>query len=913
MPGPYILTRPVDVNSWNPLSGSSGYYDLWQLFAPLRTTAGENSVPTAYIGILSAGTDLSQIFDPSMSAEDQINFLTGLNAQPGGNYLLSGADLKFIFRNIDITPTPSTTPAATPTPTPSVTPAATPSITPTPSKTPTPTPSITPSVTRTPAASVTPTPSVTPTSTVTPTVTPTPTITPTVTPSVTPTVTPSLSVSTTPGITPTSSPIPPSSSPTPTPTSTATPTPTPTPSISVSITPTPTSTPTPSISVSITPTVTPSVTPTITPSPTPTITPSNTPVSSPPVVNLTITGEESVRWYGNSIPLQSTATSSGGQISSYVLQVRYSSTGSFTPLYATFANYTGTLPTSNAVFPASYTPNQGVGFYQFRAFVTVVGNPTTYLSESGVVAVINNNVSINISANIPAAGSTSVNLTSIANSNNSGYGILAHGFEWFNGSSWVNVGEFYPNSQSSTQTVTHNAGNFGTYFYRAYATNCNNFQQVGTYQYSSTIAVTFTDVPVTPTPTPSITPTPTPSPTPIPLTWVNQGLVTPDQFSNIWIKKYFTSGTVNSYIGRLSNPGSNTATITTNSTPQYGINFGGNTTLQIPGNNVINIGGNYDGSIVRSSSETYNRLTITTTDNQEYWLDIILPVSCYWSAGDNISGDTYTTTSIWASNVGGYITQQGTITNPNSYPINLTVDTIINNGGNVTWWQTNTSNTITTGSIITIPAGSTIDIGFINPNVTSPAGLSEILFKGPNQLLNFRAELYNIQQWVVSQNISANKSAWFTAKYVWNTCTPSLETIEGYNVVYIPAAGTYQFQAEVDDSLELYVDGSLVGSIASFQESYKSETPISFYVYLNVGVHVIRTVATNSLVAYGSGVAVELWDPSNNVIWRLRDGSSGTYLDNPGATTCVYDVPTYGDPFTDTNNFINRPAGDLLA
>ena len=247
------------------------------------------------------------------------------------------------------------------------------------------------------------------------------------------------------------------------------------------------------------------------------------------------------------------------------------------------------------------------------------------------------------------------------------------------------------------------------------------------------------------------------------------------------------------------------------------------------------------------------------------------------------------------------------------YTIYLTVDTIISNGGNVTWWRTNTSNTITQGSVITVPAGSTIDIGFTNPTLSNTSGISQIILKGPNQLLNFRAELYSIQQWIVSQNISANKSAWFTAKYAWNTCTPSLETIEGYNVVYIPAAGTYQFQAEVDDSLELYVDGSLVGSIASFQESYKSETPIPFYVYLNVGVHVIRTVATNSLVAYGSGVAVELWDPSNNVIWRLRDGSSGAYLDNPGAITCTYDMPTYGDQFTDTNNFINRPAGDLLA
>ena len=59
MTGPYIFSRPVDVNSWNPLSGSNGYYDLWQLFAQLRTAPGENSVPVAYTGILSPGKDLS--------------------------------------------------------------------------------------------------------------------------------------------------------------------------------------------------------------------------------------------------------------------------------------------------------------------------------------------------------------------------------------------------------------------------------------------------------------------------------------------------------------------------------------------------------------------------------------------------------------------------------------------------------------------------------------------------------------------------------------------------------------------------------------------------------------------------------------------------------------------------------------
>jgi hypothetical protein len=850
MPGPYILSRPVDVNSWNPLSGSSGYYDLWQLFAPLRTTAGQNSVPAAYTGILSAGVDLSQIFDPSMSTEDQINFLTGYNTQPGGNYLLSGADLKFIFRNIDITPTPSTTPAATPTPTPSQTPSVTPTIT--------------------------PTASITPTATPTPTKTPTPTVTPSLTPS----ITPSLSISTTPGVSPTPSPVSPSSTPTPTPTST------------------------PSVTPSVTPT------PSISPSATPSVTPSNTPVASPPAVTLTITGEESVRWYGNPIPLQSVASSSGGQIASYVLQVRHSPTGSFSASYTTFATYTGALPTTSAVFPALYTPNLGVGYYQFRAFVTVVGNPTTFSIESGVVAVINNNVSINISANTPAPGSTSVNLTSIADSNNSSFPLIVHGFEWYNGSSWVNVATFYPSSQSSTQTTTHNAGSFGVYFYRAYASNCNDPQIVGTYQYSSTIAVTFSDVPPTPTPTPSATPAPTPTPSPVALTWVNQNLVAPDQFSSIWIKKYFTSGTSNSYIGQLSNPGSNTVSISTTTTQQYGINFGTNTTLQIPANNVINLAGNYDGTVTRSSSEIYNRLIATTSNGQEFWLDIILPASCYWSAGDSISVDTYTTTSVWANNVGGYTTQQGTITNPNTYAINLTVGAIVNVGGEVTWWQTNTSSIITQGSVITVPAGGTINIGFINPIINNNNGSSEIYFNGPNQLLNFKAELYNIQQWLVSQNTSSGKSAWFSAKYVWNSCTPAVESIDGYNVVYVPVAGTYQFQAEVDDSLELYVDGNSVGSIASFQQTYKSETPVSFYIYLNIGVHVIRTVATNSLQAYGAGVAVEMWDPSNNVIWSLRNGSSGTYLDNPAAITCTYNDNTYGDVFTDTNNFVDRV--DLL-
>jgi len=888
MPGPYIVSRPLDTNSWNPLSGSGGYYDLWQLFAQLRTTAGQNSVPTAYTGILSAGKDLSEIFDPSMSAEDQINFLTGFNTQPGGNYPLSGADLKFIFRNINITPTPSVTPAATPTPTPSITPSITPTITPTPSKT----PSVTPSLTPTPSVTSTPGP------TTTPSVTPTPSITPTSTPSVTPTVTPSISVSTTPGVTPTSSPIPPSSTPTPTVTPSVSITPSLTPTPSVTSTPNPTTTPTP----------TPTVTPTITPTPTPSITPSNTPVASPPAVTLTLTGEESVRWYGNNIPLQSTATATGGQIASYVLQVRHSPTGTFTSSYETFAVYSGSLPTTNAVFPVSYTPNQGVGFYQFNAFVTVVGNSTTYSFSSGVVAVINNNTSVTITSTSPTAGSTSINLTSIADSSNSTYPLTVHGFEWYNGTTWINIGEFYPNTQTSVQTLTHNAGSFGTYFYRAYTSNCSDFRNVGTYQYSNTITVTFTDVPPSPTPSPSPVPPPTPTPTPSPvfLTWVNQNLTSPDQFSSIWIKKYFTSGSSNSYNGQLFNPSNIPITVTTSSNSQYGINFGSNTTLQILGNNLINFAGNYDGSIARSSSETYNRLVVTPTTGQEFWLDIILPASCYWSSGDSISGDTYTATSIWANNVGGYITQQGTITNPNPYSVTLFVDSIINSSGSVTWWQTSPGSPLTTGSAITIAGGSTVVIGFSDPSVSNNNGVSEIVFKGPNQLLNFRAELYNILQWVVNQNTSAGRSAWFTSKYVWDSCTPTVEVIEGYNVVYAPIAGTYQFQAEVDDSLELYVDGNMIGSIASFQESYKSETPIIFNIYLNVGVHVIRTVATNELQAYGAGVAVELWDPSNNVIWSLRNGSSGPYLNNPGAGTCIYNDNTYGDVFTDTNNFVDR-------
>jgi hypothetical protein len=127
-------------------------------------------------------------------------------------------------------------------------------------------------------------------------------------------------------------------------------------------------------------------------------------------------------------------------------------------------------------------------------------------------------------------------------------------------------------------------------------------------------------------------------------------------------------------------------------------------------------------------------------------------------------------------------------------------------------------------------------------------------------------------------------------------------------VVYIPTEGWHRFEVEVDDQATIYlttpadiannVSGPAVAFVSTNANSYRSESPQQFPVYLYPGVHVITTVAQNFVEATGAGVAVELWNNSTggDVIWRLRDGSNPPYLINPSATVCQYNDNTYGDP-----------------
>lgn len=82
--------------------------------------------------------------------------------------------------------------------------------------------------------------------------------------------------------------------------------------------------------------------------------------------------------------------------------------------------------------------------------------------------------------------------------------------------------------------------------------------------------------------------------------------------------------------------------------------------------------------------------------------------------------------------------------------------------------------------------------------------------------------------------------------------------------VDVSVAGTYTFQAECDNYLNLYIDGVNIINTADFQSYYAA----SAGYYLNPGRHTIQMDVTN----WGgpAGVAVVLYDPYGSQIWNTR-------------------------------------------
>jgi len=80
--------------------------DLDTIFAPKLP----DSVAAANVNFKSNNTDLSALFEPITTANQEINFNV--------NYSRNGTDLRYIFADINFTPTP--TKSLTPSPTPSL-------------------------------------------------------------------------------------------------------------------------------------------------------------------------------------------------------------------------------------------------------------------------------------------------------------------------------------------------------------------------------------------------------------------------------------------------------------------------------------------------------------------------------------------------------------------------------------------------------------------------------------------------------------------------------------------------------------------------------------------------------------------------------------------------------------------------
>ena len=266
--------------------------------------------------------------------------------------------------------------------------------------------------------------------------------------------------------------------------STPTPTPTPPPTHSPTPTFTPTNTPTvtPPPSVSGTPgaSLTPTPTPTA-PYPSPTPTPTHGTVAS---VSVTTPGVfdginlfPSIITNGTSLTISSEAFSNL-QVSSFAIQARSGSTNPPTGGgYVTIASISPNA--TNPVITTTWSPDSGPGYYQFIAYAVVNGT-TYYSSDSSVIQVINNQVTVDIStspASFSGGGPFTVNLTSNANSNWGNVVLNIHGIQRSTDqATWTDVtgSPIYPNTVNNTLTLTDGGLGANTYYYRAYTSNTTN-------------------------------------------------------------------------------------------------------------------------------------------------------------------------------------------------------------------------------------------------------------------------------------------------------------------------------------------------------------------------------------------------------------------------------------------------------
>jgi len=279
----------------------------------------------------------------------------------------------------------------------------------------------------------------------------------------------------------------PTPTPTPPPTHSPTPTPTPTNTPPVTVTPTHTPTLTPPISQSSTPgsspTPTPSYIPTSPPAPqpSPTPTPTHGTVAS---VSVTTPGVfdginlfPSIITNGTSLTISSEAFSNL-QVSSFAIQARSGSTNPPTGGgYVTIASISPNA--TNPVITTTWSPDSGPGYYQFIAYAVVNGT-TYYSSDSSVIQVINNQVTVDIStspASFSGGGPFTVNLTSNANSNWGNVVLNIHGIQRSTDqATWTDVtgSPIYPNTVNNTLTLTDGGLGANTYYYRAYTSNTTN-------------------------------------------------------------------------------------------------------------------------------------------------------------------------------------------------------------------------------------------------------------------------------------------------------------------------------------------------------------------------------------------------------------------------------------------------------
>ena len=75
--------------------------DLDTIFA----AKSPDTSPAANVNFTSNGSDLSSLFEPITTANQEINFDV--------NYKKNGTDLRYIFANINLTPTPTPTISST--------------------------------------------------------------------------------------------------------------------------------------------------------------------------------------------------------------------------------------------------------------------------------------------------------------------------------------------------------------------------------------------------------------------------------------------------------------------------------------------------------------------------------------------------------------------------------------------------------------------------------------------------------------------------------------------------------------------------------------------------------------------------------------------------------------------------------